>query len=142
MSSSGWDRVRQIMTDAGYGLLATAVGGQPRVRPMAWVLLDDGRLWSSTYRCSGKAPELEGNPLVEVCFIDSRKVQLRIEGRARFGGTPAERQRLLELNPKVGRHFEGPDDPQFALIEVVPTHVRWTEPGFGDYHDVELLGAD
>ncbi len=136
MSSGGWDKVRQIFEGATHGMLATAVDGQPKVRPMAWVLLDDGRLWSSTYRCSGKAAELEGNPKVEVCFVDGRKVQLRFEGRARFGGTSAERKRLLELNPKVGRHFNGPDDPQFALIEVVPTHVRWTEPGFGDYHDV------
>ena len=48
------DRVREIVKGAGYGWLATSVDGQPQVRAMAFVLLDDGRLWSSTVNISGK----------------------------------------------------------------------------------------
>jgi len=50
-------RVRAIIESAAFGALATVSNGQPRVRPMAFVMLADGRLWSSTYRESGKVAE-------------------------------------------------------------------------------------
>ena len=133
------DRVREIIRDAGYGDLATSVDGQPRVRPLSFVVMDDLRLWSSTYRQSGKVKELLKNSRVEVCFVDRKKVQVRIEGMADISGGVEKKKRLLELNPKISRHFSDEHDPNFVHIEIVPTLVRWTEPGFGEYHVVELL---
>ncbi|MDP8214189.1 MAG: pyridoxamine 5'-phosphate oxidase family protein [Candidatus Euphemobacter frigidus] len=130
------DKVRKIIREAGYGDLATCVDGQPRVRPMAFVVMDDLRLWSSTYRRSGKIKELMENNRVEVCFVGRKKVQVRIEGMADISGGPEKKKLLLDLNPKVGRHFSDEYDPNFVHIEIVPTLVRWTEPGFGEYHRV------
>jgi general stress protein 26 len=132
----GIEKIRQIVADAPYGCLATCVDGQPRVRPMAWIMLEDGRLWSSTYRSSGKVEELTQNERVEICFVDARKVHARITGRVDLSGGPQKKKALLKLNPKVGRHFSGGDDTKYVHLEVIPTRIEWTEPGFGEYHEV------
>lgn len=135
------DKIRQIVEDAPYGALATLDGKQPRVRPMAWLMLEDGRFWSSTYRSSGKVAEMESDALVEICFVNSKKVHARITGRVSLAGGPDKKEELLRRNPKVGRHFSGGDDEKFVHIEVVPTRMEWTEPGFGPYHVVQLESA-
>jgi len=129
----GLDAIRAMVTEAGWGSVATSVDGQPRVRPMAFVMLDDGRLWSSTYACSGKRVEFERNARVEVCFVDGKKNHVRVEGVVDLTGDAAAKERLLELNPKVRKHFTGGDDPNFVLVEIRPTVIRWKAPGFSEY---------
>lgn len=132
------DRIREIILDSPYGMVATSVDGQPRLRPMAFILREDGTLWSSTYDVSGKVAEFRSNPRVAVAFVNSRKVHVRIEGTVHIDGGPEKKSLLLELNPKVGRHFSGGDDPKFVHVEIRPTRIRWTEPGFSEYHEVPL----
>jgi len=132
------NEAREIIRGAGYGMLATDVEGQPRVRPMAFVVTDDFRLLSSTFRRSGKARELAQNPRVEICFMDGRKYQLRVEGRADVSGGPEKKRELLALNPHVKKHFKDEHDPEFVLIEIIPTRVRWMPPGFGEYRPVDI----
>jgi general stress protein 26 len=135
------DEAREIIRGAGHGMLATAVDGQPRVRPMAFAVTDDFRLLSSTFRRSGKAKELAANGRVEICFLDARNYQLRIEGRADVSGGPERKRELLALNPRIRKHFKDEHDPEFVLIEIVPTRARWMPPGFGEYREVEIHGT-
>lgn len=131
------EKAREIIAGAGgIGDLATCHDGQPRVRPMTFVVMPDLKLWSSTYRQSGKMKEFAANPRVEIAFTDARKDHLRYEGIVDTSGGPEKKKRLLELNPRVRGHFPDENDPKFVHIEIVPTRVRWTEPGFGDYHPV------
>jgi general stress protein 26 len=134
-------KVRAIIESAEYGALATSVDGQPRVRPMAFIMLEDGRLWSSTFRQSGKVRELQSNQRVEVCFVDASKIQVRIEGFLSTEGGPDARRKLLELNPKVRRHFPDEHDKKFVHLEVVPTRIRWKPTGFNEYNEVALPSA-
>ncbi|HNS98235.1 MAG TPA: pyridoxamine 5'-phosphate oxidase family protein [Polyangiaceae bacterium] len=129
---------REIIERAPYGSLATYANGHPRVRPMAFVLLDDGRLWSSTYHCSGKFLELQTNPHVEICFVDDRKLHVRIEGIVSLDGGPEKKRELLERNPKVRRHFPDELDPKFVHIEVRPSRIRWKKMGFCEYESFEF----
>lgn len=130
------EKLREIIIEAGFGLLATSVGGQPRVRPMAFVLREDGCLWSSTYRESGKMREWEENPRVEICFVDKRANQVRIEGVVDLRGGEAEKRALLEANPKVKNHFPNEQDPRFVHVSVRPTRLRWKPPGFSEYREL------
>lgn len=130
--------IREIVERSRYGSLASCVDGQPRVRPMAFIMLDDGRLWSSTYRISGKTHELTENDRVEVCFVDDRKLHVRIEGIVSLKGGVEEKRALLEQNPKVKRHFSDENDEKFVHVEVKPTKVRWKKMGFCEYESVEL----
>ena len=130
------EKVAEIIASAGHGAMATCLAGRPRVRPMAFILRPDGCLWSSTYRQSGKVREWEADPHVEICFVDDRKNQVRVEGLVDLGGGEAEKRALLEANPKVGRHFSDETDPRFVHVAVRPTRVRWKPPGFCEYQEV------
>jgi len=132
------EKARSIIEEAGYGLVATCVNGQPRCRPMSFRLTDDFRLWSSTYLSSGKVREFMANPKVEVCFVGTGKVHLRVEGIVDITGGPEKKEKLLDMNPGVRRHFSGGDDRKFVHVEIVPTLVRWMPPGFGEYTVAEI----
>ena len=134
------DLVRSIIETSPYGTLATTVEQQPHVRPMAFGLLGDGRLGSSTCRVSGKVRELEHNARVEVCFVSKDNRQVRIEGRLDISGGPDKKRKLLELNPRVKRHFADENDAKFVHLEVVPTRIRWKGMGFCEYNEVALPG--
>ncbi|MDY0002166.1 MAG: pyridoxamine 5'-phosphate oxidase family protein [Polyangia bacterium] len=130
------EKLREIMAEARFGVLATCVGGRARVRPMAFVLKGDGCLWSSTYRESGKVREMEENPVVEILFVDGKGNQARVEGLVDLGGGEAEKAALLEANPRVRNHFSSERDPRFVLLKVMPSRIRWKPPGFSEYTEI------
>jgi len=127
------ENARSIIEEAGYGVVCTCVDGQPRCRPMTFRLTDDFKLWSSTYRSSGKVKEFEKNPRVEVCFVGKGNVHLRVEGIVDLSGGAEKKEKLLEMNSKVRSHFSGGDDKKFVHVEIRPTRLRWMPPGFGEY---------
>ena len=132
------EKAGSIIKEAGYGVVCTCVNGRPRCRPMSFRLTDDFKLWSSTYRSSGKVKEFEANPEVEVCFVGKDRVHLRVEGTVRLSGGPEEKEQLLQMNPGVRRHFSGGEDPKFVHVEIIPTRLRWMPPGFHEYTVEEL----
>ncbi len=95
------EKAKSIIEEAGYGVVCSCVDGQPRCRPMSFRLTEDFKLWSSTYRSSGKVREFEANPKVEVCFVGKERVHLRVEGTVSLTGGPEEKERLLKMNPGV-----------------------------------------
>jgi uncharacterized pyridoxamine 5'-phosphate oxidase family protein len=131
------EKVREIIEGSRCGYVATSVDGQPRVRPMLFVLMDDGSMWSSTYNVSGKVKEFEQNQRVEVCFTDSKWVQLRVTGNIDLSGGPDKKKKLLELNPKVRNHFPDENDPKFVHVELRPSRLRWKPAGFSEYNEIE-----
>ena len=131
-------KVREIIENSRYGQLATSVDGQPHVRPMAFIMLEDGRLWSSTYECSGKMDELRKNDKVEICFVDKNRVHLRIEGLIDISGDCHKKDELLKRNPKVNKHFDGGQDPNFVHLEVRPLKMKYKPMGFCEYTEVTL----
>ena len=132
----------EIIENSLYGILATSVNGQPKMRPMAFIMVEGGKLWSSTYGISGKIKEFQENNKVSVLFVDHRKVQLRIEGTVDISGGNDKKRELLARNPKIKRHFTDEFDSNLVHIEIIPNRIRWTEPGFGEYHEVELNDDD
>jgi uncharacterized pyridoxamine 5'-phosphate oxidase family protein len=131
-------KVREIVESTMIGYLATSVDGQPRVRPLSFMLREDGKLWSSTYRQSGKIAEFEQNPKVEICFMDSGYVQLRIAGTVDLTGGADKKKELLRINPKVKNHFPDENDPKYVHIEITPTSIRYKATGFGEYTEVPI----
>lgn len=132
------EEARAIIESTGIGMVATCDGGVPRCRPMTFRVSEDFRLWSSTYRSSGKVREFERNPRVEICFTGPEKVHLRVEGTVDLSGGAEKKERLLEMNPGVRGHFHGGDDPKFVHVEVKPSRMRWMPPGFHEYTVLEL----
>ncbi len=132
------EKARQIIKDAGQCFLATCVNGQPRVRPMTFVVTGDFKFWCSTVNISGKVKEFEQNSRVEICWVDRNKNQLRVEGILDMSGGAEKKRKLFELHPGMRGLFKDEHDPRLVHVEVVPTNVRWKEHKFGEYQQIEL----
>ncbi|WP_076489461.1 pyridoxamine 5'-phosphate oxidase family protein [Alkalispirochaeta americana] len=131
------DKVREIVQSAGYCQMATSVDGQPRVRPMKFVITDDFKFWCSTFVISGKMKEFEQNAQVELCWVDQQKNHLRVTGSVDVSSGPEKKRELLRLHPGAKGLFKDEYDPNLVLVEVTPSRVRWKEHSFGEYHEVE-----
>lgn len=94
-----------------------------RSRPMAIAdCTDAARLWFITSNDSGKLAELTEFPNVNVAMQDGSHF-LSISGTAR---TSKDRARITELwSEEHEAWFEGPDDPEVILLEIVPTYAEY-----------------
>lgn len=131
------EKIREIVKDADYCHMATCVDGQPRVRPMKFVITEDFKFWCSTVNISGKVRELEHNSKVELSWVDREKNQVRVEGIADLSGGVEKKRKLLELHPGALGLFADENDPKLVHVEVVPTRVRWKKHSFGEYNEVQ-----
>jgi uncharacterized pyridoxamine 5'-phosphate oxidase family protein len=131
-------KAREIIADAGYGVLATCVDGQPRLRPMMFVVSEDFKFCCSTMNISGKMKEFAKNAKVEILWVDSHGNQLRAEGLLDASGGEDKKRRLFELNPGMRGLFKDEHDPRLVHVEVTPTRVRWKASGFSEYTPVPV----
>jgi len=112
------EEVIDLIRDAGFGLLATTEGNQPRVRPMMPYLTDDGRLLIALLGRSRTIPHIKENPLVEICFVDRKMWYCRIAGVGTISDNKESKETLWNNIPMLKQYFGGIDDPNFQLMEV------------------------
>lgn len=117
------EEVIDLIRDAGYGVLATAEGSQPRVRPMMPYLTEEGELLVALLGRSRTIDQIKKNPLVEICFVDRKMWYCRIAGSAKITQEMSKKQLLWDTIPMLKQYFGGPSDPNFILLEVVPKDV-------------------
>ncbi len=134
-----FDIYKEIVTQTQKGYLATLSGDQPRVRTMSFNFRPDGKLWSSTYKISGKMKEFLEHSKVEICFdhpLDYR--QLRVEGIIDTTGGKEKKKQMLADHPPARNHFRDEFDAKLVHIEIVPTRVRWKSRGFAEYTEIDV----
>jgi general stress protein 26 len=112
------DEVIDLIRDAGFGMLSTAEGDQPRVRPMMPYLTEDNELLVPLLGRSRTIAQIQKNPLVEVCFVDRKMWYCRVSGKAKLSQDRAKKEILWDNIPMLKQYFGGVDDPNFYLIEI------------------------
>ena len=121
------------------GFLATVDGATPRVRPMAVFPGPGATLLFACLPRSGKVRQIERNPRIEFCAMDPRThAHARLTGRARMRTDRAVRAGLWRASRVIKEHYDGPDDPNFAVIEVKLTSARYAGPKSHGYEKVRL----
>lgn len=112
------EEVIDLIRDAGFGLLATVEGKQPRVRPMMPYLTEDGRLLVALLGRSRTIPQVKENPQVEVCFVDRKMWYARVTGKAKVSTSADDKSILWDNIPMLRQYFGGIEDPNFQLMEI------------------------
>jgi len=113
------DEVIDLIRDAGFGLLATMEGDQPRVRPMMPYLSDDNsQLLVALLPRSRTIEQIKKNPRVEICFVDRKMWYCRVTGVAKASNDKDKKQVLWDNIPMLRQYFGGIDDANFILLEV------------------------
>ena len=117
-----------MVKDAGFGCLATIEGNQPRVRPMMPHLSDDGKLLLAVLSHSRTIPQIEGNPHVEICYIDRKMCFCRITGKASLSQDLGKKEIVWNNIPMLRQYFSGPQDQKFVLLEISTRAVEAMSP--------------
>jgi uncharacterized pyridoxamine 5'-phosphate oxidase family protein len=118
--------------------LATADGGQPRLRPISPVKRLDFTVYVVNLRSYNKTREIAENPKVELCYVDARDDQVRITGVAEVVNDPILLQEILGERTLLRAYMDATDASRFVLYCVRPTSVRYMQGWAAAYHEVPL----
>ncbi|MBF0478919.1 MAG: pyridoxamine 5'-phosphate oxidase family protein [Candidatus Omnitrophica bacterium] len=111
------EEVLDIISDAGYAILGTVEGNQPKVRPMA-PYLHENQLLVSLVPNSRTISQIQKNPNIEVCFVDRKMCFCRVAGKGKISTDLQKKQVLWDNVPNLRQYFSGPEDKIFTLLEI------------------------
>ncbi|VAW11637.1 hypothetical protein MNBD_BACTEROID05-472, partial [hydrothermal vent metagenome] len=123
------EEVIDLIADAGFGILGTVEGDQPRARPMMPILSDDSKqLLVALLGDSRTIEQVKNNPKVEVCFLDRKMWFARVTGDAKITEDSQKKEKLWSNIPMLRQYFGGIDDANFVLMEIDITQVEASTP--------------
>ncbi|MBI5000334.1 MAG: pyridoxamine 5'-phosphate oxidase family protein [Euryarchaeota archaeon] len=111
--------------------LATYDGKTPRVRPVSLGCIDS-RLWVFTSAGSKKAREMAKDPAFEFCYAfkgGEHSGYIRASGKARIVKDRRTKAKMVAQCPFFKEYWKGPDDPEFALVELLIKEIEYLKPG-------------
>lgn len=104
----GMKKVYDFLEDAKTFYLATAEGGQPRVRPYGALLFYEGRIYIMAFGQTAATLQLAANPRAEICAFKGKT--LRVACRLVEDARPEVAQALVDkmpvLKPALGERGE------------------------------------
>lgn len=127
-----------VIAEDRFPCLATIDGDQPRLRPVSPVKTDGFTVYVANLRQYHKTVEIEANPKVELCYMDSGHDQVRITGVAEVVTDRAVLQEIWDANPLLRQYLQTIDNPQFILYRIVPGRVRYMREWALEYHEVPI----
>ena len=116
--------------DYQYVMLATAEGGQPRVRPVTLINFDK-TLWIGTGTNSTKVEQIRNNPNIEFCLQFERELgngYVRVAGLADIVTDRETKARLADHIDFFDDYWKGVDDPTYTLIQITPVEIEYLRP--------------
>ena len=109
------NEVLEFLRKAGVFYLATSDGGQPRVRPMGFIMERDGKLVFSTSNVKPMYRQMKADPRVEFCGYIPDGSYVTLRGRAVFITTPEVQAAALEAAPTLKKMYSV-GDGKFELF--------------------------
>jgi uncharacterized pyridoxamine 5'-phosphate oxidase family protein len=128
------------LKDTATTYMATVERDQPRTRPIS-ILWREGCVWLTSGTSNGKTQQVRRNPNVELCVPierDGRHGYVRLAGTADIVTDPQTRARIAAELPFFNTFWDGPDDPRYTLIRVLPSEVLYLRPEEDHHHTIYL----
>lgn len=122
------DEVIDLIKDAGYGVLATTEGNQPKARPMMPYLTETGELLIAVLAHSRTIGQIKANPKVEMCFIDRKMNFARVSGTGKVSSDIEKKELVWNHIPMLRQYFSSPADATYVLIEISTTTAEAMTP--------------
>jgi general stress protein 26 len=124
------EEVLNQIKDFQHVFLATMDGDQPRVRPVTLISFGD-KYWIMTDKGSEKVKQVQNNPKVEISFIfrkNNLDCCLRITGLAEIVKDQIIKKKLAEHCDFFSLHWESAEDPNYALLQIIPHEALYVTP--------------
>ena len=105
---------------------------RPRSRYMGLIDIEDD--YSAFYMgCkanSNKVKEIKANPNAQLLFTTPDFLEIAaISGKASIEDSPHEKRQFWQKNPALAGYFKTMDDPEFAVIRVIPEFAEYYNVG-------------
>lgn len=116
--------------DFQYVFLATMENNQPRVRPVTLIYFEN-RFWVTTDTWSAKVKQIQRNPKIEFSYIfkeGNKDCCLRVTGVAEIVKDREPKAKIANYFDAFTRHWDGVDDPDYTLLEIIPSAVTYVRP--------------
>jgi general stress protein 26 len=116
--------------DFQHAFLATIEGDQPRVRPVTLINFDE-KFWVTTDTWSEKIKQIQKNPKVEFSFMfkkGDKDCCIRVTGLAKIIKDKLVKAKLARHCDFFSKHWESVDDPNYALLEILPSEATYVTP--------------
>ncbi|WP_408009362.1 pyridoxamine 5'-phosphate oxidase family protein [Pseudalkalibacillus sp. A8] len=119
------EKVLNVLDDSKFGTLATVKNNKPHSRYITFH--HEGlTMFTPTHKDTHKAEEIEENPNVHILLGYNGEgladAYLEVEGKAALKNDDGLKEKLWTNH--MDRYFEGPDDPNFIVLEIQPTLFR------------------
>ncbi|MFC4775526.1 pyridoxamine 5'-phosphate oxidase family protein [Paenibacillus sp. GCM10023252] len=109
-----------------YGSLATIEGDKPKARYMA-IFHDGLQVYLATNRKTHKVEELQDNPHAFLLFgHEGTGPDEIVELQGTVQITKDETLRHKLWNDELKPWFEGPDDPDYVILNITPSRIEYT----------------
>jgi len=129
---------RAVIAADRFPSLATMDGDQPRLRPVSPVRTEGFTVYVANLRRYHKTVEIEGNPKVELCYLDDKHDQVRITGTAEVLTDRPLLQNIWDANPLLRQYLGSLDNPELIVYRIVPNRVRFMREWALEYHEVPV----
>ncbi|WP_217587097.1 pyridoxamine 5'-phosphate oxidase family protein [Lentibacillus saliphilus] len=119
------ESVEKILDESHVGTMATVKGNEPHSRYMTF--MNDGlKLYTATSKETDKAEEIENNPSTHILLgyegdgIGDDYVEYK--GKVSFNESEEMKDKIW--NDYMNHWFDGPNDPNYVVLEVDPVQIR------------------
>lgn len=99
--------------------LATADEGRPRVRPVQFMLENDGNLYFCTANTKEMYRQMQATPFVQLASTSKDYVTtLRISGEVKFDNNLSIKEKILKESELVRSIYKTPDNPILEIFYI------------------------
>ena len=110
------NEILKFIKDAGIFYIATVEGDKPRVRPFAFAMEYQKRIYFGTSNQKNVYNQLMSNPQFEACTMSKDGRWIRLQGKAVFDATTDVKAKALEEAPALAKLYK-PEEFAFFYVE-------------------------
>ncbi len=115
----------EVIRKAKFPMLATMDGDQPRLRPVSPVRVDGFTVYIANLKSYQKTTQIQANPKVELCYLDSDHNQVRITGLAEVVKDRPLLEEIWRKNRLLEHYLGSIDNPELIVYRIVPNKVTY-----------------
>lgn len=124
-------KIHQVMEQHKIGTLATVKDNKPHTRYMTFSNNEEFTFYTPTNKETHKADEIEENPHVHILLGYEGEgygdTYLEVQGQAKIREDQEIKNKLW--NSHMERWFDGKDDPEYIVLEIMPENIRLMNAG-------------
>ena len=115
------NEILKFIKDAGIFYIATVDGDKPRVRPFAFAMEYQSKIYFCTSNKKNVYNQLKSNPKFEACTMSKDGRWIRLQGKAVFDSSTDAKAKAFEVMPGLAKVYKSSDFEVFYVEEAEAT---------------------